>query len=263
LREALAADQLFVVYQPQVALRDGRITGVEALVRWRHPERGLVPPDVFIPVAEQMGLVSRLGHWVLRTACRQAQAWIDAGIPPTRMAVNMSALQFRAPLALENHITAALADSGLSPHMLELELTESTLMIASRENADLLRRLRDIGITMAIDDFGTGYSSLDYLRQFPANRIKIAQIFIDNLDSVPGQAAIVKATIGLARDLDIGVVAEGVETLLQCRWLRSRGCDEAQGFYFATPLEADDAAALLRRGRLDISRWGDAARSPV
>ena len=250
LRDAIESGQLFLVYQPQVAIHDGRITGLEALVRWHHPVRGILGPDFFIPLAEKIGLIAKLGHWVLWTACRQAKEWLDAGIAPIRIGVNLSALQFKTPLALENDIAAALAVTGLPARLLELELTETVLMEASREHNDILLRLRQAGVTIAIDDFGTGYSSLDYLRQFPADRIKIAQNFVRHLETMPGNAAIVKATIGLARELGIAVIAEGVESEEQLTLLKSWGCGEAQGFYFAQPLTTEDVTPLLRQGKL-------------
>jgi EAL domain-containing protein (putative c-di-GMP-specific phosphodiesterase class I) len=248
LRDAIASEHLFVLYQPQVALSDGAITGFEALVRWRHPTRGAIGPDVFIPVAENMGLIGKLGGWVLRTACLQASAWRAAGAPHVRMCVNVSALQLRAPLALEADIASALSEAGLPPEGLELELTETVLMSASREHGDVLERLGRAGVTIAIDDFGTGYSSLDYLRRFPTDRIKIAQNFVSQLQPVGGDAAIVKATLGLARELGIMVIAEGVETRGQYELLKGWGCAEAQGYYFAKPLEADAALSMLLHG---------------
>jgi diguanylate cyclase (GGDEF)-like protein/PAS domain S-box-containing protein len=250
LRVAVDEGQLFLMYQPQVAIDTGRITGVEALVRWRHPQRGVLGPGLFIPIAEQIGIIAKLGHWVLWEACRQGKAWLDAGVAPVRISVNVSALQFRTPVALEADIDAALAQTGLPPRMLELELTESVLMDASREHNDLLQRLRKTGVTVAIDDFGTGYSSLDYLRRFPSNRIKIAQNFVTNLETTPGDAAIIRATIGLARELNIDVIAEGVETQVQRDLLKDWGCGEVQGYFFARPLTAEDAGAALRDGKI-------------
>ena len=250
LRSAVDSGQLFLMYQPQIAIDSGRITGIEALVRWRHPQRGVLLPDTFIPIAEQIGMITKLGHWVVWEACRQGKQWIDAGVPPVRIAVNVSALQFRAPVALEKDIVSVLAETGFPAHLLELELTESVLMEASREHSDVLTRLQASGITTAIDDFGTGYSSLDYLRQFPSNRIKIAQIFVRNLETKPSNAAIIRATIGLARALDIGLIAEGVETPEQARLLKSWGCDEVQGFLFAPPLTVENAEEVLRSGKI-------------
>jgi diguanylate cyclase (GGDEF)-like protein len=250
LHEALNSGKLFLLYQPQVAVESGRITGVEALVRWRHPRRGILGPDIFIPVAEKIGMIVKVGHWVLLTACKQAKVWLDAGLMPVRTAVNLSALQFKSPIALENDIGAILAETALPPHLLELELTESVLMNASREHNDIILRLRRIGVTIAIDDFGTGYSSLDYLRRFPADRIKIAQNFVRHLGTMPGDVAIVRATIGLAREMGIKVIAEGVETEEQYNLLKSWGCAEVQGFYFAEPMTADDVMLLLQPGEI-------------
>ena len=249
LRNTIAHDRLFVVFQPQVSLATGRMTGVEALVRWRHPTLGLIGPNTFIPLAERMGLIGSLGSWVLWTACRQAKDWLDSGAAPLRMCVNVSALQFSGLPALEAEIAAALATTGLPPELLELELTESVLMSVSREHDLVLPRLRRTGVTVAIDDFGTGYSSFDYLRRFPVDRIKIAQNFITDLESACGDRAIVRATIGLARELHINVIAEGVETQAQSELLKSWGCGEAQGYYFARPLAAEDVGALLHGDR--------------
>jgi len=250
LRDAIAAGQLFLMYQPQVEVDTGRIIGMESLVRWRHPSRGVIGPDIFIPIAEQIGVISQLGHWVLWQACRQAKLWRDAGIPPVRISLNVSALQFRSPIALEDDIAAALAETGMPPQLLELELTERVLMDASRAYGDVLQRLRQTGVTIAIDDFGTGYSSLDYLHRFPSNRIKIAQSFVKNLETAPGDAAIVRATIGLARELGIDVIAEGVETAGQAILLKRWGCDEVQGFHFARPLAVAEATTALRAGEV-------------
>jgi diguanylate cyclase (GGDEF)-like protein/PAS domain S-box-containing protein len=248
LREALEAGQLFVLYQPQVAAATGRIIGLEALVRWRHPTRGVLVPGHFIPVAEATGMIGALGHFVLWEACRQARAWIDAGLPPTRVSVNVSALQFKTALALEADIGAALHATGLPPHLLELELTETVLMDASRDHNDTLRRLRERGVKFSIDDFGTGYSSLDYLRRYPVDYIKIPQSFIKHIETEPGDASVVRAIIGLARVLRIKVIAEGIVTRSQLELLQSWGCSEMQGFYFAHPLPADDITGLLQSG---------------
>jgi EAL domain-containing protein (putative c-di-GMP-specific phosphodiesterase class I) len=250
LREAVAGGQLFLVYQPQVETATGRITGLEALVRWRHPRRGIVGPSEFIPVAESGGLIVALGEWVLREACRQTKAWLDAGIAPEVTAVNLSAHQFKTPGKLENDVAAILADTGLPSRYLALELTEGVLMEASRENNDVLLRLRESGLRIAIDDFGTGYSSLDYLRRFPVDQIKIDKSFIVDLATNPSNAAIVKAAIGLARELNIDVLTEGVETAEQLELLKKWGCREVQGYYFARPMPVEDVAKLLRAGRI-------------
>jgi diguanylate cyclase (GGDEF)-like protein len=247
LREAIDTGQLFLVYQPAVVLTTGAIVGMEALVRWRHPRHGVLGPDLFIPVAERMGLIRGLGRWVLHEAARQLRVWDDQGLPKIRMGVNVSALQFKAQEVLQADIEAALEAAGLPHWRLELELTESALIAAS-EAGDILSRLQHAGVRIAIDDFGTGYSSLDYLRRLPAHRIKIAQTFVRHLDSSPGDAAIVKATIGLARDLGMSVIAEGVETEAQLQRLLGWGCGEAQGYYFDKALTVEEAAERLGRG---------------
>jgi diguanylate cyclase (GGDEF)-like protein len=247
LRVAIDSGQLFLLYQPQVEIASGRITGLEVVLQWRHPTRGILGPECFIPIAEQMGIIAKLGHWVLLEACRQGKAWLDAGIPPIRLSVNVSALQFRAPVALETDIAAALVQTGFPGRLLELELTEGVLKDARAEHGEFLQRLRLIGVTVAIDDFGTAHSSLEYLRRFPGNRIKIARNFVTNLYT-PGDAAIVRATIGLARELEIDVIAEGVETQEQCDLLKQWGCGEVQGFHFDKPLPAEEAEGLLRAG---------------
>jgi diguanylate cyclase (GGDEF)-like protein/PAS domain S-box-containing protein len=248
LREAIARNQLFLVYQPQVDAATGRVTGIEALVRWRHPTRGVLTPGYFIPVAEATGTIAMLGHFVLWQACRQAKDWLDAGCAMSRIAVNISALEFKTPAVLEANILAALAATGLPPHLLELELTESVLMVASREHDTILLRLRELGLKLAIDDFGTGYSSLDYLRRFPADHIKISQTFTKHIESGAGDASIVRAIIGLAHELTIDVIVEGVETRSQLELLQSWNCGEVQGYYFARPMAAAAIASLLCQG---------------
>ena len=254
LREAITDGQLFLVYQPQVEIDTGQITGVEALVRWRHPTRGILGPNLFIPAAEKSGLIASLGQWVLREACRQSREWLDADISLKVTAVNLSTVQFKRSFELEADIVAILADTGLPPRKLELELTETVLMAASRDHNDVLQRLCERGIRLAIDDFGVGYSSLDYLRRFPVDRIKVAQEFVDSIATEPGSAAIVRAAIGLARELGINLVAEGVETPEQLELLKAWGCREARGFYFAEPLTAEVLTPLLARGRVSRER---------
>lgn len=260
LREAIGAGQLYLAYQPQVEIGSGRITGAEALVRWRHPTRGLISPKIFIPVAERSGFIAELGRWVLREACRQMKLWLEAGIAPDLVAVNLSAVQFKTSFDLEGDIRAALADNGLPASMLELELTETVLMAASGDHNDLLQRFRRDGVRLAIDDFGVGYSSFDYLRRFPVHRIKIAQDFVERITTAYGSAAIVRATIGLCRELGINVIAEGVETAEQHELLQEWGCREAQGYYFARPLEASEVAPLLAAGVIHPGQ-GQRARS--
>jgi diguanylate cyclase (GGDEF)-like protein len=249
LREAIVSGQLFLLYQPQIEIDSGRIVGVEALVRWRHPTRGIISPGQFVPAAESSGLIVALGHWVLREACRQMAEWLEAGCAPPLVAVNVSALQFKTPRKLEQDLVAILAETGVPPRKVELELTESVLMDASREHGDLLLRLRDLGVRLAIDDFGTGYSSLDYLRRFPVDRVKIAQQFMCDPDE-PSGGAIVKAAISLAQVLKLDVVVEGVETAEQLRLVAAWGGRTIQGFYFSKPVGADAMTELLRKGRV-------------
>jgi diguanylate cyclase (GGDEF)-like protein len=248
LRTAIASGQLFLVYQPQVDVDTGRIVGVEALVRWRHPTRGVVPPGQFIPVAEKSGLIVGLGHWVMREACRQMKEWLDARIAPPLIAVNLSTLQLKTPLELEKAFAAILAETGVPSQRVELELTESVLMDASREHGDVLLRLRKIGFRIAIDDFGTGYSSLGYLRRFPVDRLKIAQQFMIDLTESSGNAAIVQAAIALANALKLEVIVEGVETAGQLELVKSMGAREVQGYYYSRPLPAKEITALLGSG---------------
>ena len=253
LREAIATGQLFLMYQAQVDLATGRITGVEALVRWRHPMLGVLGPGTFIPLAERTGLIAPLGQWVLREACLQARAWLDAGIAPDIVAVNLSAVQFKRAAELERGIAATLDESGVPASRLELELTETVLMSASSDHNDVLQRLRASGVRLAIDDFGVGYSSLDYLRRFPVDRIKIAQAFTQQIVTESGSAAIVRATIGLARELGIKVIAEGIETARQLALLAEWGCREGQGYYFARPLSVGDLTPLLADGHVALN----------
>ena len=250
LREAISSDQLFLHYQPQVDINTRRIVGLEALVRWHHPTRGDLGPDAFIAAAEANGLIVPLGRWVMREACRQAKQWCDAGIAPPVLAINISGVQFKMPLELEREIAATLAEFPLSACRLELELTESVLMHSSQDHNALLLRWRNDGIRIAIDDFGTGYSSLDYLRRYPVDRIKIANTFTADIGKLSGTDAIVRAALGLARELGSDVVVEGAETRTQVDLLRAWGCRTVQGYYYSKPLSAADATRLLRIGKI-------------
>jgi diguanylate cyclase (GGDEF)-like protein/PAS domain S-box-containing protein len=247
LRGAAGAGQLHLLYQPRVSLDSGRITGCEALLRWQHPELGLIPPDVFIPIAEESGLIVPIGDWVLRTACRQAKAWLDAGLPPVHIAVNVSARQF-----LQQDVAAwvmrTLQEAQLPPGSLELELTESLIAQDTAKAIATVGELRQAGVQLSIDDFGTGYSSLNYLKRFQVHALKIDQSFVHNLLSSTEDATIVLTVISLAHSLDFKVIAEGVETAEQCGFLRMNGCDEIQGFYFSKPVPAAEFEALLRGG---------------
>ena len=247
LRRALERQEFVVHYQPKINLKTGRITGAEALLRWTHPTRGPVPPGQFIPVAEDCGLILPIGTWVLRQACQQAQAWVDAGLPLGNMAVNISAMQLQNENFLEG-VFAILQDTRLDPRLLELELTESVLMKHAESTASILTALRGRGVQVAVDDFGTGYSSLSYLRKFPIDALKIDQSFVRQITTVPDEIIIVKAVIGLGRSLKLRVVAEGVETQEQLAFLKAHQCDEAQGYYFSRPVLPEQFAKLLKTG---------------
>jgi diguanylate cyclase (GGDEF)-like protein/PAS domain S-box-containing protein len=247
LRRAQYRGELSLVYQPQVDLLNGGVIGVEALLRWDNPELGCIPPDHFIPVAEEIGLIHELGDWVLRTACAQARAWQEEGLPALRMAVNVSGQQFAKPDFIDG-LDAILKETGFDPNRLELEITESTLMTDARDMIPTLTDLKVRGIHLAIDDFGTGYSSLNYLKKFPFDRIKIAQEFVRGLPADDDGAAIVEAVLAIADRLGLLVLAEGVETREQLDFLRERQCAEAQGYYFARPMPAAELAALLAQG---------------
>jgi diguanylate cyclase (GGDEF)-like protein len=244
LRRAIERDEFFLHYQPQVDLRTRRIIGVEALIRWRHPELGLVPPGKFIPLAEENGLILPIGDWVLQAACRQGRAWQDAGLPPVTMAVNVSARQFR-DAAWTDRVAQALQDSGLAARHLELELTESMLMQDPAQAAARMRQLQAMGIQLAIDDFGTGYSSLGALKRFPLARLKIDQSFVRDIAVDEDDKAIVMAIIAMARRLNLKVLAEGVEAEAQALFLHECGCDEAQGYHFGRPMPAAAVGELL------------------
>lgn len=254
LRFAIANGQLFLVYQPQVTAESGRIVGVEALVRWRHPRRGSLAPDQFLPAAKSSGLIGPLGEWVLRHACRQARQWIDDGISLGTMSVNLASAQFNDPLALEELVLDTLTETGLPPRQLELEITESTLISLSSQHAGMIQRLRAVGVRFALDDFGTGNSSLNHLRRFPIDRIKIAREFIAELTTSRKTASIVNLILGLAGELGNDVVAEGVETAEQLRLLQDRNATAIQGFYFATPLSAKIITPLLKAGSIEPSK---------
>jgi EAL domain-containing protein (putative c-di-GMP-specific phosphodiesterase class I) len=245
LRSPLAQEQLFLMYQPQMDIATGRITGLEALLRWQHPELGLVPPDRFIRIAENIGLIVPIGEWVLRTACSQARKWQDEGIPAVSVAVNVSAVQFRQE-GFGEVIRKVLHETGLPPQLLELELTESLLLANADVTFSVLQELKDMGVTLAIDDFGTGYSSFSYLRQFQISKLKIDRLFIRDVTLNPNDGAITTAIIGMAKSLNIKVIAEGVENEEQMAFLRAHQCDEIQGYYFSKPLAVDKVADKLR-----------------
>jgi diguanylate cyclase (GGDEF)-like protein/PAS domain S-box-containing protein len=258
LRRAIDQGELVLYFQPQLSLKSGAIIGAEALVRWQHPERGLVLPGEFIPLAEHTGLIVPLGEWVLRTACAQNQAWQAAGLPPITMAVNLSARQ----IASQDIVLLAsdvLRETGLDAKFLEIELTESMVMADAEAFIHATRELKGLSITLSIDDFGTGFSSLSYLRRFSIDRLKIDQSFVRELTQDPNSAAIALAIISLSHSLGLSVIAEGVETEAQLNYLAAHQCDEMQGFFFSQPLPATEFAALLGSARTLI--LPDAARS--
>jgi diguanylate cyclase (GGDEF)-like protein/PAS domain S-box-containing protein len=248
LRNALERNEFVLHYQPQVDLKTGQIVGMEALIRWKHPELGMVPPGRFISVAEDTGLIVPIGAWVMRTACAQNKAWQDAGLGRLRVAVNLSARQFSATELLPG-IEQVLLDTGLDPSFLELELTESLFMSDVTPAVELLHRMKALGIKLSIDDFGTGYSSFSYLSRFPIDVLKIDRSFVNDITHDANDAAIVASIIALAHNLRLSVIAEGVETAEQLDYLRHQGCDEMQGYYFSRPLPAQEFEQLLRQRR--------------
>ena len=246
LRSALTAGELELFYQPKVDTQSGAVHSAEALIRWRHPQRGLVPPGDFIPLAEECGLIADIGDWVVREACRQARTWQLEGLPLLRIAVNLSPTQFRHGNLLAI-MRKALDDADLDARYLEVELTENTVMSDAEGSVAILEKLSEMGVLVSVDDFGTGYSSMSYLRRFPVDKLKIDRAFISEIVSRPDDASIVRAIVSLAHSLRLKVVAEGVETLEQLEFLKSLGCDQYQGYYFSPAVPANDFAKLLRR----------------
>ena len=248
LRRALERDELVLYYQPKVDLASGRIVGAEALLRWQHPQRGMIAPGLFIPLAEETGLILPIGEWVLAAACAQVRAWQAAGLPAVPVAVNLSARQFRKEgLALMVH--HVLGDSGIAPRLLELELTESMIMREPLAAAATMQQLKALGVSLALDDFGTGYSSLNYLRRFPVDCLKIDRSFISDVASDPSASAVATSIVAIGHSLGLQVVAEGVETAEQLAFLRQCGCDSFQGYHFSRPVPAAEFATLLERSR--------------
>jgi diguanylate cyclase (GGDEF)-like protein/PAS domain S-box-containing protein len=249
LRRAITRGEFRVCYQPKVVVESGRIAGVEALVRWEHPTRGLLPPHEFIPVAEETGLIIPIGNWILREACRQAYQWQEQypNAPPLLMNVNLSAQQFRQADLLQK-VAQVLRETGLNPSNLELEVTESVMLNDADSPTETLRQLKGLGVRIALDDFGTGYSSLSYLRRFPVDTLKVDRSFVDRLGQEVEDTAIVQTVITLAKTLGLEVVAEGVERVDQLAQLREMECDLAQGYYFARPIVSESIPALLASG---------------
>ena len=251
LRKAVENNELQLYYQPQVLVDTGKVVGMEALLRWPHPEMGMIPPDKFIPLAEETGLIIPIGLWVLEEACRQNKAWQDQGLIAVPVAVNLSAVQFRQHNLLDI-VKEALIKSGLKARYLELELTESLLMDCSEFNVTLLTDFRQLGVQLSIDDFGTGYSSLTYLKRFPITKLKIDQSFCMDITRDKDSASITSAIISLGHDMDLSVIAEGVETEAQYNFLQALQCDEIQGYFFSKPVPGDKMEQLLRKGVIKI-----------
>jgi diguanylate cyclase (GGDEF)-like protein len=245
LRLALEKNQLFLMFQPQVSIPSMEIVGVEALLRWQHPELGLVEPNRFIRVAENCGLIIPIGEWVLRAACNLAHTWQEEGLLFGSVAVNVSAIQFRQE-GFRDLIKKVLRETGLAPQYLELELTESLLLSNADMTLPVLQQLKSMGLNLAIDDFGTGYSNLSYLRQFPVSKLKIDRSFIQHVTDNSGEAAIAAAIISLAKHLNLKVIAEGVENEEQTAFLREHGCHEIQGYYFSKPVSENEMREKLR-----------------
>jgi EAL domain-containing protein (putative c-di-GMP-specific phosphodiesterase class I) len=245
LRRALECNEFVLHYQPKVDIHSGRIIGMEALVRWQHPVKGLIPPMQFIPLAEETGLIVPIGKWVLRTACARNKSWQEQGLPPLRIAVNLSARQFTHENLLQD-VLKVLNETGLDATFLELEITESMVMHDPEHAIELMNKLRAIGISLSIDDFGTGYSSLSYLKRFPIDSVKIDRSFIKDLPLDGDDAAITQAIIAMAHGLKLKVIAEGTETGEQLSFLRAHGCDEMQGYCFSKPLPEDDFFLLVQ-----------------
>ena len=245
LRRALERNQLALHYQPQRSLKTGRIIGVEALLRWQHPELGMVSPAEFIPIAEKSGLILPIGEWVMRTAVQQLARWMAGGLPSMIMAVNISAIQFRHP-NLPDLVTRILQDAGVNPECLELELTEGVASNDPNRAIAIMADLRSRGVRMSIDDFGTGYSSLNYLKRFPVYKLKIDKSFVQDIMTKMEDWAIVNAIIRMASSLGLQTIAEGVETQEQLEALRAQGCDEVQGYFCSRPLPALECEKFLR-----------------
>jgi len=247
LRRAMARKEFVLYYQPKINLETGEITGAEALIRWQHPTRGLISPGEFVSIAEEIGLIVPMGRWVLREACRQVRAWLDAGLLPSPVAINISALEFRSEGFLEG-VRDILLETRLAPGYLEIELTESVLMQDGESTSIMLQALKAMGVQLAIDDFGTGYSSLSYLKRFPIDSLKIDQSFVRDIATDPDDATIVSAVIAMGNSLNKRVCTEGVETQEQLTFLRGKHCSEGQGYYFSRPVAAEEYTKVLRAG---------------
>jgi EAL domain-containing protein (putative c-di-GMP-specific phosphodiesterase class I) len=248
LRRALERREFQLNYQPQVDLKTGSVVGAEALIRWRHPELGLISPARFIPIAEERGLIVPISEWVLHEACQQSRRWQGSGLAPLPVAVNLSAAHFRQE-NLQETVEYALQHNNLAPHLLELEITEGMVVQDAEDVVLMLNELKAMGIRLAVDDFGTGYSSLSYLKRFPLDKLKVDRSFVRDITLNEQDAEITRAIISMAHGLGLKVVAEGVETQDQLKFLRWQKCDDMQGFYFSRPLLTDDFERLVASGR--------------
>jgi len=247
LRNALGKKEFVLYYQPKINLNTGVITGAEALLRWVHPNGEVILPGRFVPIAEESGLIIPIGRWVLRESCAQAKRWSDGGFSKNSISVNISSLEFSQHGFFEG-VRNILKETGLSPHCLELEITESVLMRDVKTSAEILKKLKKMGVQLAVDDFGTGYSSLSYLKQFPIDVLKIDQSFVSDITGSKDEGIIVSAVIGMGNNLKLRVIAEGIESQMQLEFLKARECEEGQGFYISKPLAAQDFTALLANG---------------
>ena len=251
LRTALEKNEFVLLYQPKVNLDTGLVTGVEALLRWIHPDLGMVLPARFMRIAEDCGLIVPIGRWVLLEACTQAKRWVDAGLMPISIAVNISAIEFRQKNFFEG-VRTILNDTGLDPGYLELEITESVLMRDAQASAAILQELKNMGVQLAVDDFGTGYSSLSYLERFPIDVLKIDQSFVRDIAIDTDNGIIVSAVIGMGNNLKLRVIAEGIENQAQLSFLKSQNCEEGQGYFFSRPITADQFYELRSIGNCQI-----------
>jgi EAL domain-containing protein (putative c-di-GMP-specific phosphodiesterase class I) len=246
LRHALDKQEFSLLFQPKINLNSGQITGVEVLLRWNQSELGEISPDIFIPIAEDCGLIVSIGHWVLLEACKQAKHWVDASLPALNIAVNISAMEFHKKNFVDG-LRNILKSTELEAHYLELEITVSVLMSNAESSKSLLYELKDIGVRLAVDDFGTGYSSLSYLKQFPLDVLKIDKSFVKDIGAAGDSETIICAIISMGNSLKLKVIAEGVENAMQLEFLKSNLCEEGQGYLFSRPLSANDFATLLAK----------------
>ncbi|MBF0446347.1 MAG: EAL domain-containing protein, partial [Magnetococcales bacterium] len=260
LREAVVSEQLHLYYQPQLDLKTGQIIGAEALLRWIHPEQGIISPAEFIPVAEETGLILPIGDWVIRTACRQMAIWRDMGLRSIRVGVNLSAVQFQRQ-DIEQVVRESLDETGIDPGDLDLEITESAIMDDVKKAVLILNRIGDMGVKLSIDDFGTGYSSLSQLRHFPFKTLKIDRSFVNSIAIDKGDKAIVNAIIAMAHSLNQTVIVEGVETVAQLKIMQDLSCNEMQGFLFSAPIQVDKFTEMLKNG-IDLKYAVDKANNP-